>query len=124
MEIFNIQNKSILIVEDDNYNATFLNEILAENKAITTIVQYGKEAVKLINSQHFDLVLMDIGLPDISGYEATKQILASNPQVKIIAQTAYASQDDRMKALAVGCVDYISKPIKPQALLLLLNKYC
>ena len=66
---------------------------------------------------------MDIGLPDISGYEAIKQILSNNSNIKIIAQTAYASPDDKNKALELGCIDYISKPLKENELIEILKKH-
>ena len=66
---------------------------------------------------------MDIRLPDIDGYEATRQIRAKWPEVKIIAQTAYAAHDERQKALNFGCIDYISKPTKRDIMLSLIKKY-
>jgi CheY-like chemotaxis protein len=66
---------------------------------------------------------MDIRLPDISGYEAIEQILKVKPQMKIIAQTAYATAMDKQNALDSGCLDYISKPVKRELLLTLLSKY-
>lgn len=86
-------------------------------------VKNGKDAIALCSNTTLDLVLMDIGLPDISGYDAIRQILAINPNLKIIAQTAYAGDQDRTKALEAGCVDYISKPIKANNLKDLLYKY-
>ncbi len=65
-----------------------------------------------LNNPDIDLVLMDIKLPTIDGYEATRQIRKFNKDVIIIAQTAYALEGDREKAIAAGCNDYISKPIK------------
>ena len=70
-----------------------------------------------------DLVLMDISLPDIDGYEATRQIGKHKPKLKIIAQTAYASLDERQKAIDAGCIDYISKPLKRELLLSMINKH-
>lgn len=64
-----------------------------------------------------DLVLMDIKMPDMDGYEATRRIREFNPQVVIIAQTAYAMAGDREKALASGCNDHITKPIRQKDLL-------
>jgi len=67
--------------------------------------------------------MMDIRLPDISGYEVTKQIRESFPDIKIIAQTAYANQEDRIKCLAEGFDNYISKPINQSALFKILMDY-
>lgn len=70
-----------------------------------------------------DLILMDISLPDISGYEATRLILLDNPGIKIIAQTAYAANTEHQKAMDAGCVDYISQLTKEEQLLTMLSKY-
>jgi hypothetical protein len=83
----------------------------------------GNEAVQIATTQSPDLVLMDIRLPDITGYEATRQIKQHNPKLKIIVQTAYAAQDDKQKAIDAGCCGYISKPLKRNILLSLLNKH-
>jgi CheY-like chemotaxis protein len=83
----------------------------------------GEDAVLKAVSQHIDLVLMDIRLPGIDGYETTKRILQQKPDLTIIAQTAYASNNDRQKAIMAGCTDYISKPIQKSLLLILVTKY-
>jgi len=75
-----------------------------------------------LNNPDIDLVLMDIKLPTIDGYEATRQIRKFNKDVIIIAQTAYALEGDREKAIAAGCNDYISKPIKKDELLEKISK--
>ena len=122
-EEYNFANKTILIVEDDQYNLEFLQEILKETGMTIISVSYGNEAIKIALSKKIDLILMDIRLPDFDGYEATRQIKQHKPDVKIIAQTAYASQDERKKALSAGCNDYISKPTKKELLLALINKH-
>jgi PAS domain S-box-containing protein len=120
---YKFSNKTILIVEDDLYNADYLKEILTEIGLNTLHAEFGKKAIEISISQPVDLVLMDIRLPDIDGYEATKQIRQHKPNLKIIAQTAYASHVDKQKAIDAGCNDYISKPTKPEALLSLINKH-
>lgn len=87
------------------------------------IVGTGLDAIKLVNMQPIDLVLMDVRLPDITGYEATKTILQQMPKLKIIAQTAYAAQEERQRALNAGCVDYISKPLKREELLSIIRRH-
>jgi PAS domain S-box-containing protein len=118
----NFQNKTVLIVEDDIYNAEYLKEILSDKGFKIIITEYGKKAIDIVESQPVDLVLMDIRLPDMSGYDATRIILKSNPSIKIIAQTAYAAQDEFKKALEAGCIDYISKPTKIELLMSLISK--
>lgn len=86
-------------------------------------MQSGTEAVKACrNNPNIDLILMDIQIPEIDGYQATQQIRQFNNKVVIIAQTAYALSGDREKSVDVGCNDYITKPIKKEELLSLIQK--
>ena len=119
----NFQNKTILIVEDDFYNAEYLKEILLDAGVNILHAENGNQAIEISQSQPIDIILMDVRLPDIDGYEATRQIKQHKPSLKIIAQTAYAAQDEQQKAYDAGCVDYISKPTNPEVLLSLLNKH-
>lgn len=120
---FDFSKYYVLVVEDDTYNAAYIKEILTGINIKTKFVQFGYEAVDRAISENFDLILMDIGLPDISGYNAILLIKQHKPHLKIIAQTAYASPDDKVKAIEVGCVDHISKPLNPKLLLSLIKKY-
>jgi PAS domain S-box-containing protein len=119
----NFYNKTILIVEDDLYNAEYLIEILANNGVNILVAEYAERAIQIVKNQPVDLILMDICLPDMDGYEATRNILKTNGAIKVIAQTAYAAQDERQKAMDAGCIDYISKPTKAELLMKLINKY-
>jgi PAS domain S-box-containing protein len=116
-------NSRILIVEDHIYKCQYLKEILASKGLDVIYTQYGSDAVKLSIDNEFDLVLMDIRLPDMSGYEAIRQIKEYKPNIKIIIQTAYASQDERIKAHEAGCVGYLSKPTKKETLLDMVFKH-
>jgi CheY-like chemotaxis protein len=116
-------NLTILIVEDDYYNSVFLKEILSPNGFKIMQTEFGQNAIQIAINNPIDLILMDIRLPDITGYEASKAILQFKPNIKIIAQTAYAANDEREKALQNGCVDYISKPTKRHLLLSLIKKH-
>jgi signal transduction histidine kinase len=119
----NFINKTILIVEDDIYNSEYLTEILSGIGLNIIQAENGKGAIKIAISQPVDLVLMDVRLPDINGYDATLQIRKHKPHLKIVAQTAYVSLNEKQKALDAGCIDYISKPIQKNSLLALLNKH-
>jgi PAS domain S-box-containing protein len=119
----NFQNKTILIVEDDSYNAEYLKEILAEKGFNIVITEYAKRAIEIVENQAVDLILMDIRLPDMNGYEATRIMLKSNPGIKVIAQTAYSAHDECNKAIEAGCIDYISMPTKRELLLTLISKH-
>ena len=119
---FDFCNKTMLIVEDDKYNADYLIEILNDTGLDIIHTFYGIEAVQIATTRKIDIVLMDIRLPDIDGYLATQLIRKNNPNVKIVAQTAYASHEDKEKAIFAGCNDYISKPILSELLLPIIKK--
>ena len=120
----NIRKLKILIAEDDE---------TSEMLIATTIDDFGKEILNVktgvdaveICRQHpdLDLILMDILMPELNGYEATRQIRAFNKEVVIIAQTAYALSGDKEKAIEAGCTDYITKPIDKAKLITLIHKY-
>jgi PAS domain S-box-containing protein len=118
-----LMNKTILIVEDDYYNLEYLKEILSGFGLNILQTEFAKDAIDISLSLPVDLVLMDIRLPDLNGYEATNQILQHKPHMKIIAQTAYASYDEKQKATDAGCVDYISKPTKRELLLSMISNH-
>ena len=88
---FKIQllNKRILIVEDDYYNAEYLRALLTPIGSINIFAENGNKGVEIANTQNIDLILMDVRLPDISGYEAVKQIRSTKPKIKIVSQSAY-----------------------------------
>lgn len=111
-------DKVILVAEDIELNFRYINEILEPTGATIIRAENGKKAVDYCtNNQKVDIVLMDILMPVMNGYEATRQIKAFNSNIPIIAQTAYALTEDRGKALAAGCDDYIAKPIGREELL-------
>jgi len=108
---------NILIVEDDEFNAEYLVEILSDTNNNVIQTRYGRKAIEICRQQEIDLILMDIRLPDITGYEAILQIRKLNPEIKIFVQTAYATSEDKQKAMDAGCDDYLSKPIRRELLL-------
>ena len=119
-----IRKLKILIAEDDETSDFLITSILNLNSNEVSHVNSGELAVEFCrNDPHFDLVLMDLKMAGIGGYEATRQIRQFNKSVIIIAQTAYGLSGDREKALESGCNDYILKPINKEELLLLLHKY-
>ncbi len=124
MKNFKQLKKTILVTEDQDSNFQLL-EVLLEMWGISTFRAInGQEAVDICaQNKEIDLVLMDIRLPDFSGLEATKIIKKANPDLPIIAQTAYAIIGDREKALEAGCDEYITKPIRKERLLELLNQF-
>ena len=120
---YGFKGKTILLVEDDSHNSKFIKEILRDTGLKIIHTEFGKEAVHLATSQSPDLVLMDIRLPDINGYEATRQIKKQKSKLRIIAQSAYAGHEDEQKARDAGCVDFISKPLNRELLLDMIKKH-
>ncbi|PKO99650.1 MAG: hypothetical protein CVU13_03740 [Bacteroidetes bacterium HGW-Bacteroidetes-8] len=110
--------KTILIAEDKDSNFLLLEEMLSNSKINIIRALNGIEAIKMCKSNpNIDLVLMDIIMPEMDGYEATKRIKEFKPNLPIIAQSAYINESDRLKALSNGCCDFISKPISKNMLL-------
>jgi CheY-like chemotaxis protein len=109
----------ILLVEDNEMNRDMLSRRLSRKGYEVLIATDGQQAVDMAGSTGPDLILMDMSLPVIDGWEATRKVKA-NPQtqsVPIIALTAHAMSGDREKALAAGCDDYDTKPIELPRLL-------
>jgi len=112
---------SILIVEDDMVSFDYLSILLEGVKKIHH-AGTGQAAVRLCRDHpEIDVVLMDIGLPGMDGYDTTRQIRQFNKRVIIIAQTAYGMDGDKDKALAAGCDNYISKPIRKEEFYSIIN---
>ena len=106
----------ILIVEDDRMNQTVISRMLMNRGYDTQIAGNGKEALDILNRQEFDLILMDIQMPDMDGIQTTlavrKKEMETGSRVPIIALTAHALQGDRERFLAAGMDDYVAKPIQ------------
>lgn len=112
-------NKLILVIEDQEDNRRIIRDLLTSvNYEIIEAVT-GEAGVRYAETRRPDLILMDIQLPDIDGYEATRRIKA-NPElsaIPIIVVTSYALSGDDVKAFEAGCDAYVSKPFSPRALL-------
>jgi CheY-like chemotaxis protein len=115
--------KTVLLVDDHNYSLIVLRKMIEKSGINVISVQNGLEAVKVCQEQSLDLVLMDIKMPVMDGYKAMKQIKRIKPEMKIIAETAYALFGDRSKILDAGFDDYLPKPISMERLDEVLNKY-
>jgi len=115
---------SILIAEDEDSNFQLLDVMLRKSKVKLMRAYNGKEAVEFVRSgKEFDLVLMDVRMPVMNGYDATAAIKELNPDLPVVAQTAFALSGDREISLNSGCDDYISKPIKSDELYRIISKY-
>lgn len=112
----------MLIAEDEESSELFLYEILKNHVKKIIHTKNGRETVEWVKiDPDIDLVLMDIKMPIMDGYEATRWIREFNSDIKIIAQTAYALEDDREQALASGCDAYMDKPLSKKKLFNLIH---
>ena len=119
-----IRKLKILMVEDDEVSQMLLDETVKMSGKEILKARTGVEAVEACrNNPDIDLILMDIQMPDLDGYEATRQIRKFNKEVVIIAQTAYGLTGDREKSIEAGCNDYMVKPIKKIELQALIHQY-
>lgn len=108
--------KTILIVEDIDLNIDLLTQILEEEYQLL-VAKDGAQGVDLTQKHQPDLILMDISLPVMDGYEATRLIRKTNKILPIIGLSAHAMQGDAERALAAGCSDYITKPVDEDLLM-------
>lgn len=118
------ENRVVLITEDEEVNFYYLKTIFKKTEAKIIRAKNGKEAVDIIGAHHgsIDLILMDLNMPVMDGYEAMKIIKSRHPEIPIIAQTAYTLSEDRHKCIKAGFNDYISKPINRVALFRLVKE--
>jgi two-component system cell cycle response regulator DivK len=118
-------SQCILVVEDQEDNRQILRDLLGNAGYELTEAENGEEAIAAVDRRRPDLILMDIQLPLMDGYEATRRI-RTNPDLKtvpIIAVTSYALSGDEAKALAAGCDGYVTKPYSPRDLLAKVRTY-
>jgi len=118
------ENFSVLLVEDEEANYIYVKELLAESGLNILHATTGEDAVKLCSEYpEIALVLMDIRLPGINGFEALSKIRQFRKSLPIIAQTAFAMENEREYCLKAGCDDYISKPFDQETLFKLLDRF-
>jgi two-component system cell cycle response regulator DivK len=120
-----MSSKCILVVEDQEDNRRILRDLFASAGYDLIEAESGEQALAALGAQRPDLILMDIQLPVMDGYEATRRI-RSDPELRsipIIAVTSYALAGDEAKALAAGCNAYVTKPYSPRALLAKVREY-
>ena len=115
---------TILIAEDEDTNFIYLETALEKTEVTILRAKNGKEAVEIAKvNPMIDLILMDIKMPLMNGIEATRSIKSFRKDVPIIAQTAFAMEEDRRNCTAVGCDDFLAKPIRYRVLCETLGKY-
>ncbi len=118
-----ISNKTILVVEDNPISFRLTEIILKRLRMNIINAKTGKEAISKLDQNKIDLILMDINMPEMDGYTATRNIRKSNKKIPIIAQTAYAMREEKNKCINAGCNTVITKPINKSILIQLIHKY-
>jgi len=118
-------SKRVLVVEDQEDNRQIVRDLLTANDYEMTEAENGEEALAAVAKDRPDLILMDIQLPVMDGYEATRRIKAdpSLSSIPIIAVTSYALSGDEEKARAAGCKDFVPKPYSSRHLLAKIRQY-
>ncbi len=118
-------NKKILIIDDDNRNIFALKAVLKAKGFICLSALSAKEGIKLMQTEEIKLVLMDMMMPEMDGYEAMQAIMDIEiiANIPVIAVTAQAMVGDREKCLAAGALDYVSKPINVDVLLKIISNH-
>jgi PAS domain S-box len=121
---YQLDNLKILVIEDDKYNAEYIEQLLRSANTHPTIASDGAKGIEfLTNGYRPNIILLDVRLPDINGLELIPLIRKIIKRTPIIAQTAYATEEDRQNCLSAGCTDYIAKPISKEKLLTLIGKH-
>ncbi|MHC4324478.1 MAG: response regulator [Planctomycetota bacterium] len=113
----------VLVADDYEGIRNLLSDLLERLGLEVTLARDGKEAVEIVLRQSFDVVFMDVQMPVLNGYAATKELREKGITIPIVALTAYAMESDRNECLEAGCDDYLSKPIGQKELKRILNKY-
>jgi two-component system, cell cycle response regulator DivK len=116
MSFPNLENKTVLVVEDDDMSFLYLNQLFMLTKCNLVHARNGSEALRRFSSRQPDLILMDIQLPDMDGTEVTRKIRQSNRDIPIIAQTAGKSSEEQDKAIKAGCSAVLIKPFTMEKL--------
>jgi CheY-like chemotaxis protein len=115
----------VLLAEDEVISRTVVSEILRTVGIEVVAVGNGREAVETVARERFDLVLMDVVMPELNGYDATREIRRTTPsdELPILAMTAYAGDDDRQQMTESGMNDHIAKPVDLDTLLIVLVRW-
>lgn len=112
-----ISHKKILLIEDALDNTVLIKFFLEQQHANVVCVENGRDALNELNKNNFDLILMDMQMPIMDGYQAAQLLRARGLKTPIIAITANNNPDDRKKCLHAGCSDFISKPFSKKLLI-------
>jgi two-component system NtrC family response regulator len=117
-----MQKQDILIVEDERAQREMLRDFLAKEGHRVSVAENGEEAIKLVREKTLDLVVMDFKMPGRNGLEVLKDLKQINPELDVVMVTAYGTIETAVEAMKAGSIDYITKPIELDELLLILKK--
>jgi PAS domain S-box-containing protein len=120
----NWKDKVVLVVEDDEINFSFIEAVLEKSQIQVLRADNGRQAIELCRSiNKIDLILMDIKLPEMNGYDSTREIKKIRKEIPVIAQTAFSMKEDKKRCFDAGCDDFISKPIDIDLFMSKLSKF-
>jgi two-component system cell cycle response regulator DivK len=125
MEDKKMERKKILVIDDDKKNRYLISFLLEKESFEVVIATNGFEGIEAAKKQRVDLIIMDIKMPKMNGYETTKRIrrLKKYKSIPIVALTSYAMMEDKEKAMKAGCTGYMSKPINPETFISEIKKF-
>jgi len=119
---YDFSDKVVLVVEDNQISFKLMNAVLKQVKANVVHAINGKKAIEECESDaHFDLVLMDMQMPEVDGFEATRRIKQIRPDLPVVATTANSYQETAIACMEAGCDEFLAKPLKFRELFELLQ---
>ncbi|WP_339737112.1 response regulator [uncultured Sunxiuqinia sp.] len=119
-----LSGKTVLIVEDNENSNSYFKAALHKFGVTTLSAGNGKQAVQMFGeNKQIDLVLMDLNMPEMDGFEATQKIKSMRPEVPVIAQSAYILSGEEKRSIEAGCDEFLAKPIRLSSLVDVLQRY-
>jgi len=116
-------NKTILVVEDDKFTSIIIQNFLSKTKAKVVTAINGEQAIEQARAHNPDFILMDLKMPGMNGFEATRKIKEFLPNTVIIAQTAFVTDADKAEAFNAGCSEFITKPLSSDKIYNAIEKF-
>jgi CheY-like chemotaxis protein len=116
-------NKTILVVEDDKFTSIIIQNFLSKTRAKVVTAFNGEQAVEQARNHNPDFILMDLKMPGMNGFEATRKIKEFLPNTVVIAQTAFITDADKEEAFNAGCSEFITKPLSSDKIFNAIDKF-